>query len=78
DDVAALAGQGQELFNSWVQDGMLAAQSFDYDAMVASVQDSALTQEVKTQVVQILDDIKQSPETVATKIQDLRNLLTQQ
>ncbi|SDW42686.1 hypothetical protein SAMN05444358_101788 [Ruegeria halocynthiae] len=78
DQVAALAGQGQELFNSWVQDGTLTAQNFDYDAMVASVQDSTLTQEIKTQALKIIDDIKASPELIVEKIQDLRNLLTQQ
>ncbi|UAB90412.1 hypothetical protein I5192_07060 [Ruegeria sp. SCSIO 43209] len=78
DQVAALAGQGQELFNSWVQDGMLTAQNFDYDAIVTSVQESALSQDIKTQVMKILDEIKASPELVVAKIQDLRNLMTQQ
>ena len=70
--------QGQELFNSWIQDGTLTAQQFDYDAIVASVQESSLTQELKTQAIQILDGIKASPETIVEKIQELRNLLTQQ
>ena len=78
DQVAALAAQGQELLGSWVQDGLLTAQNFDYDAMVASVQDSALAQGVKTQVIEILDEIKTSPELLAAKIQDLRALLNQQ
>lgn len=78
DQVAALGAQGQELLNTWIQDGMLTAQNFDYDAMVASVQDSTLAQSVKTQVIQILDDIKASPETVVAKIQDLRTLMSQQ
>lgn len=78
DEVASLAGQGQELLNTWVQEGMLTAQQFDYDKMVASVQDSALTQDIKTQVIQILDDIKAAPDTALTKLQDLQNLLTQQ
>lgn len=78
DQVAALTGQGQELFNSWIQDGMLTAQQFDYEKMVASVQESSLTQEIKTQAIKILDDIKAAPDTVVEKIQELRNLLTQQ
>lgn len=78
EQVAALANQGQELFNSWLQDGLLTGGEFDYDAMVASVQDSDLTQEIKTQAIQIFDEIKASPETLLQKIQDLRNLLTQQ
>lgn len=78
DEVASLAGQGQELLNTWVQEGMMTAQQFDYDKMVASVQDSALTQDIKTQVIQILNDIKAAPETALTKLQDLQNLLTQQ
>lgn len=78
DQVAALTAQGQDLLNTWVQDGMLTAQNFDYDAMVASVKDSALAESVKTQVIQILDDIKASPETVVAKVQDLRALLSQQ
>lgn len=78
EQVAALAGQGQELFNSWVQDGMLTAQNFDYDAIVTSIQDSSLTQGIKTQALSILDEIKASPDLIVEKIQDLRNLLTQQ
>ncbi len=78
DQVAALADQGQDLFNTWVQDGLLTAQNFDYDAMVASVQDSTLTQDIKTQAIEILDEIKASPELVVAKMQDLRSLMTQQ
>ncbi|WP_299660294.1 hypothetical protein [uncultured Ruegeria sp.] len=77
DQVAALTAQGQELFNSWVQDGTLTAQNFDYDAIVTSVQESTLSQDIKTQALKILDDIKASPELIVEKIQDLRNLLTQ-
>lgn len=78
EEVAALANQGQELITSWIEDGALTMQNFDYDAMVASVQESGLAQDVKTQVIQILDDIKASPETIATKIQELRDLLAGQ
>lgn len=78
EQLAALAGQGQELFNSWVQEGMLTAQNFDYDAIVTSVQDSSLTQSIKTQAIGILDEIKASPELIVEKMQELRNLLTQQ
>jgi len=77
DQVAALAGQGQELFNSWVQEGMLTAEQFDYDKMVDAVQNSQLSQDIKAQVIKILDDIKAAPETAALKLQELRNLLTQ-
>ncbi|WP_299075275.1 hypothetical protein [uncultured Ruegeria sp.] len=78
DQVAAVAGQGQDLFNSWIQGGMLTIQNFDYETMVASVENSTLTEEVKTGAIRILDDIKASPELVVEKMQDLRNLLTQQ
>ncbi|WP_120635429.1 hypothetical protein [Ruegeria sp. EL01] len=78
DQVAAVAGQGQDLFNSWIQGGMLTAQNFDYETMVASVENSTLTQDIKTGAIRILDDIKASPELVVEKMQDLRNLLTQQ
>jgi gas vesicle protein len=78
DQVAAAAGQGQDLFNSWIQGGMLTVQNFDYETMVASVENSTLTEEVKTGAIRILDDIKASPELVVEKMQDLRNLLTQQ
>jgi polyhydroxyalkanoate synthesis regulator phasin len=77
DQVAALTSQGQELFNTWLQDGMLTAQQFDYDAMVASVQDSTLSDTVKTQAIAIFDKIKASPETLVAEIQKLRTLLTQ-
>ena len=77
EQVAALTAQGQELFNSWVQEGMLTAQNFDYDALVTSIQDSTLTEDVKSKALTILDDIKASPELIVAKIQDLRNLLTQ-
>lgn len=77
EQVASLAAQGQDLFNSWLQDGMLTAQNFDYDAMVASVQDSELTEAVKTGVIAIFDRIKASPETLVTEIQKLQSLLTQ-
>ncbi len=78
EEVASLANQGQDLFNSWIEDGALALQNFDYDTMVAAVQESTLTQDIKTQAIQILDDIKASPETIATKIQELRDLLVGQ
>ena len=78
EQVAALAGQGQELFNSWVQDGMLTAEQFDFDKMVASVQDSDLAQGLKDQALAILEEIKASPETIAEKLQELQALLTQQ
>lgn len=77
DQVAALTAQGQELLNTWVDEGMLSAEQFDYDAMVESVKNSQLSQEIQDQVIKILDGIKEAPETAALKIQELRNLLTQ-
>jgi len=77
DQVAALADQGQELFNSWVQEGMLTADQFDYDKMVDAVQNSQLSQDIQSQVIKILDEIKAAPETAVLKLQELRNLLTQ-
>ena len=56
---------------------MLTAQNFDYDAMVASVQNSEMAQGVKDQVIKILDEIKASPEAVLTKLQDLQNAMSQ-
>ncbi len=78
EDVAALASQGQDLLNSWIEDGTLAVQNFDYDKMVASVKDSALTNDLKTRAIAILDEIKASPEVFAAKLEELRSLLTQQ
>lgn len=78
DEVAALAGQGQDLINSWIQDGALTVQNFDYDTMVASIQESTLAQDIKTQAIQILDDIKASPQTIVAKIEELRTLLNGQ
>jgi len=78
EEVAALTNQGQDLMNSWVEDGALTLQNFDYDTMVASVQESNLAQDIKTQAIQILDDIKASPETIAVKIQELQQLLSGQ
>ncbi|WP_171207505.1 MULTISPECIES: hypothetical protein [unclassified Ruegeria] len=77
DQIAALSQQGQDLFNSWIEDGTLTTGQFDYDSMVASVRDSALAQEIKTQAIVILDEIKASPETLVTKMQELQQLLTQ-
>jgi len=78
EEVASLANQGQDLVNSWLEDGSLTLENFDYDTMVASVQESSLAQDIKTQAIQILDDIKASPDTIATKFQELRDLLTGQ
>ncbi|WP_170760601.1 hypothetical protein [Ruegeria lacuscaerulensis] len=78
EEVASLANQGQDLFNSWIADGALTLDNFDYDTMVAAVQESTLAQDLKTQAIQILDDIKASPETIAVKIQELRDLMTGQ
>lgn len=78
DQVATAVEQGQDLLATWIEEGKLTAQQFDYDAMVSSVQDSALSQEIKTQAVAILDDIKAAPETLVVKISELRTLLSQQ
>ncbi|WP_170413121.1 hypothetical protein [Ruegeria atlantica] len=78
DQVASLANQGQELMNSWIEDGTLSVQNFDYDAIVASVQESQLSQDLKTQALGILDEIKASPQLIAQKIEELRVLLTGQ
>lgn len=78
EQVASLANQGQELVSSWIEDGSLSLQNFDYDKMVASVQESTLAQDLKTQAIKILDDIKASPETIALKIQELQQLFAQQ
>lgn len=78
DQVAALSDQGQALWNSWVEDGTLAVQDFDYDQLVASVQDSALSDDIKSQAVAILDQIKASPQLVAEKLQELQALLSGQ
>ncbi|WP_171121415.1 MULTISPECIES: hypothetical protein [unclassified Ruegeria] len=75
EEVAALAEQGQDLLNSWIEEGTLTVQNFDYDAMVASVQDSALAQDMKTKAISILDEIKASPELFAAKLQELQALL---
>ncbi|WP_108858642.1 hypothetical protein [Ruegeria sp. Alg231-54] len=78
DQVASLANQGQDLLNSWIEEGTLSVQNFDYDAMVASVQDSQLSQDLKTKALGILDEIKASPQLIAQKIEELRTLLTGQ
>ncbi|UUV07572.1 hypothetical protein [Ruegeria sp. YS9] len=78
DQVAALAGQGQELLNSWFQEGKLDPTNFDYDGIMASLQDSTLATDPKDQAIKIVNDIKDSPETIVQKIQELTNLLTQQ
>lgn len=78
DQVAALAGQGQELLNSWIQEGKLDPTNFDYDGIMASLQDSTLATDLKDQAIKIVNDIKDSPETIVQKIQELTNLLTQQ
>ncbi|WP_170463725.1 hypothetical protein [Ruegeria arenilitoris] len=78
DQVASLATQGQDLVNSWIEEGTLSVQNFDYDAIVASVQDSQLSQDLKTQALNILDEIKASPQLIAEKIEELRTLLTSQ
>lgn len=78
DQVAALANQGQDLLNSWIEEGTLSVQNFDYDAMVTSVQDSQLSQDLKTKALGILDEIKASPQLIAQKIEELRVLLTGQ
>ncbi|WP_170790947.1 hypothetical protein [Ruegeria lacuscaerulensis] len=74
-EVAVLANQGQDLMNQWIEEGMLTVQNFDYDTLMASVQDSDLAQDIKTQATAILEEIKASPETLAAKIQELRELL---
>lgn len=78
EEVAALTNQGQKLLNSWVESGAMSVDNFDYDAMVASVQESTLAEELKVKAVGILDDIKASPATIALKIQELQALLTGQ
>ena len=78
DQVAALAGQGQELLNSWIQEGKLDPTNFDYDGIMASLQDSTLATDLKDQAIKIVNDIKDSPETIVQKTQELTNLLTQQ
>ncbi len=78
EQVASLSSEGQELLSSWIEEGALTLQNFDYDKMVAAVQESTLTQDVKTQAIKILDEIKASPETIALKIQELQQLFTQQ
>lgn len=78
DQVASLATQGQDLVNTWIEEGTLSVQNFDYDAIVASVQDSQLSQDLKTQALNILDEIKASPQLIAEKIEELRTLLTSQ
>ncbi len=77
DQVAALSDQGQQLFDTWIRDGMLTADQFDYDKMVDAVRNSQLSQDVQAQIIKILDEIKTAPETAALKLQDLRNLMTQ-
>ncbi|NOD33890.1 MULTISPECIES: hypothetical protein [unclassified Ruegeria] len=78
DQVAALTDQGQELLNSWIQEGKLNPANFDYDGIMASLEESTLAADLKKQAIQIVNDIKASPETIAQKIQELTNLLTQQ
>ncbi len=78
EEVAALATQGQDLLNSWIEEGTLTVQNFDYDAMVASIEESALAQDLQTQAIAILDEIKASPDLIAEKLQELRALLTAQ
>lgn len=78
EDVAALANQGQDLLNSWIEEGALTLENFDYDTIVASIQESDMAQGMKTQAIQILDDIQASPELIAAKIQELRELLAGQ
>ncbi|MCG7518332.1 hypothetical protein [Ruegeria sp. Ofav3-42] len=78
DQVASLAGQGQDLVNTWIEQGSLNVQNFDYDAMVASVQNSDLAQDLKDQAIKILDEIKASPQLIGEKIEELRTLLSGQ
>ncbi len=78
EEVAALATQGQDLLNSWIEEGTLTVQNFDYDAMVASIEESALAQDLQTQAIAILDEIKASPDLIVEKLQELRALLTAQ
>lgn len=77
DQVAALTAQGSELINTWVQEGMLTGDQFDYDKMVDQVRNSQLSQDIQTKVIAILDEIKVAPETAALKLQELRSLLIQ-
>ncbi|NOD63303.1 MULTISPECIES: hypothetical protein [unclassified Ruegeria] len=78
DQVAALTGQGQELLNSWIAEGKLNPANFDYDGIMTSLEESTLAADLKEQAIKIVNDIKASPETIAQKIQELTNLLTQQ
>lgn len=77
EQVAALTTQGQALLQQWVEDGTLSVQNFDYDALVASVQESDLSETLKTRAVEILDQIKESPQVIAEKIQELQTLLSE-
>ncbi len=78
EQVAALSAQGQEYLNTWIENGMLTAEQFDYDAVVAAVESSELTQDIKTQAIKILDEIKAAPDTFSAKLEELKNLLAQQ
>ncbi|TMV08728.1 hypothetical protein FGK63_06305 [Ruegeria sediminis] len=77
DQVAALGDQGDALLKSFEEQGYLTEEGFDYDKVVADIQKSPLAEDVKTEAIKILDEIKAAPETLSDKIAELRKLLTQ-
>ncbi|WP_176827794.1 hypothetical protein [Ruegeria marina] len=55
---------------------MLTQSGFDYDTMVAALEDSALNDTLRTGILGILEDIKAAPETLAVQAQALRALIS--
>ena len=77
EQLAALQKQAEGLVKSWEEQGALTEEGFNYDKMVKAIEDSTLSDEAKGQLIQILAEIKASPETVAAKIEEFRKLMAQ-
>lgn len=74
-ETTAAIASARELVESWDGEGMLTQSGFDYDTMVAAVEDSTMNETLKTGILGILEDIRSAPEAIAVHAQALRALI---
>ncbi|SDC05061.1 hypothetical protein SAMN04488239_101105 [Ruegeria marina] len=75
-ETSAALDSARDLIDRWESEGMLTQSGFDYDTMVAALEDSALNDTLRTGILGILEDIKAAPETLAVQAQALRALIS--
>ncbi|WP_120502426.1 hypothetical protein [Roseovarius sp. EL26] len=77
DSAQSLSQQAKDLVASWQDTGIISEDGFDFKTAVQALKESSLGDATKEKIVNVLDQIRETPELAAEKLREIRELLEQ-